>query len=373
MNNNTLSHEAAGLALALLNPLSPAAVYQAIRGQGSALQLLHNNELLATLLTPQDNQRLLAFVNQGESSELGAQIAAIQARLGELQAYLRVLGGPDYPEVLARAHDAPAVLYLRGNPNAIHLPGLAIVGARHCTAQGGENAERFARDLAKGGFCIVSGLAAGVDGRAHRGALSGGGATIAVMATGIDAVYPARHRGLADEILANNGTLITEFPLGSQPLRAHFPQRNRIISGLSLGVLVVEAKVKSGSLITARTACAQNREVFAIPGSIHNPMAKGCHQLIKDGAKLVESTDDIFTELSGLLEFKQTELELETQAKPSIPESPILDALAFDAKTLEELAAVVPLSIEELMVEVLNLELAGLVVQIDGQIERVTF
>ncbi|BFM04842.1 DNA-processing protein DprA [Halioxenophilus aromaticivorans] len=370
------SQQRAALALQFSKAPSPAKLYHALRRHGSAEQLIQHPSELKPLIASSHWPALAEFIDRGESSALAQRALATLNSVAELQGQLVVLGSDDYPQLLARAHDAPAILYVRGNVNALHIPAIALVGARHCTAQGSENAERFAAELAAGGFCIVSGLAAGIDGRAHLGALRGNGTTVAVMATGLDQVYPARHRKLAEDILANEGALITELPLGSKPLRAHFPQRNRIISGLSLGVLVVEAKVKSGSLITARTAANQDREVFAIPGSIHNPVVKGCHQLIKNGAKLVECTDDIMEELGGMLALKQRELDL-NQANPNNPpdcseeQAQILQALAHDAKNLDQLAASTGLNIDQLMIEVLNLELAGVVAQTDGQIERI--
>jgi DNA processing protein len=208
-------------------------------------------------------------------------------------------GSPRYPALLAQLTDAPAALLVRGNPDALSLPQLAIVGSRNPTRAGQEDARHFATHLSRSGLAITSGLAVGVDAAAHRGALDAGGRTIAVCGTGLDIDYPRANAGLSAEI-ASSGALVSEFPLGTQATRSNFPRRNRIISGLSLGTLVVEAAVRSGSLITARLAAEQGREVFALPGSIHNPLARGCHRLIRDGAKLVETADDIFVELGPL-------------------------------------------------------------------------
>lgn len=207
---------------------------------------------------------------------------------------------PAYPELLTQIADPPPLLYVVGDAHLLELPQLAIVGSRNPTGAGRRTAHEFARHLAGGGLCITSGLASGIDGASHQGALEARGHTIAVTGTGPDRIYPARHRELAHRI-AEEGAIITEFPLGTPPLAANFPRRNRIISGLSLGTLVVEAATKSGSLITARLATEQGREAFAIPGSIHNPLARGCHALIRQGAKLVESADDILEELGPLL------------------------------------------------------------------------
>ncbi|MCX4186580.1 DNA-processing protein DprA [Methylophaga sp. OBS4] len=209
------------------------------------------------------------------------------------------LHDPHYPELLRQISDPPCVLYVQGDASLLSEWQLAIVGSRNPSASGRDTAFDFARYLAGGGLTVTSGLAMGIDGAAHKGALAAGGKTIAVVATGLDRVYPAQHRQLAHDIAAN-GAIVSEFPLGTTPRAELFPRRNRIISGLSLGTLIVEAALKSGSLITARMAMEQSREVFAIPGSIHNPLSRGCHQLIREGAKLVETADDIIEELSAL-------------------------------------------------------------------------
>lgn len=207
---------------------------------------------------------------------------------------------PRYPQRLREIDGAPAALFCIGDVELLRLPQIGVVGARSATAQGLDNAQGFAAALCGRGLVVTSGLALGIDGAAHRGALSVGGNTIAVCGTGLDRVYPARHKDLAHAIAAR-GLLVSEFSPGMPPLPENFPQRNRLIAGLSLGVLVVEAARESGSLITARLAAEQGREVFAIPGSIHNTLARGCHQLIRQGARLVESVDDIVEELAGVL------------------------------------------------------------------------
>ncbi len=204
-----------------------------------------------------------------------------------------------YPALLRDIPSPPAALYADGEVESLWLPQLAVVGSRNPTAGGVENARAFTLELVGQGLTITSGLAAGIDGTAHAAALEAGGCTVAVTGTGLDRVYPAANRQLAAAI-RNHGVLVSEFPPGTRPQRSHFPSRNRIISGLSLGVLVIEAGLNSGSLITARLASEQGREVFALPGSIHNPMSKGCHRLIRDGAKLVESVADILQELAPL-------------------------------------------------------------------------
>jgi DNA processing protein len=212
--------------------------------------------------------------------------------------YVFTLADAEYPQALLRTPDPPPLIYVIGRPDLLNLPALAIVGSRSATPQGIANAEQFARTFADAGLCIVSGLALGIDAAAHRGALAGAASTIAVVGTGADIVYPSRNRDLAQAI-ATSGAIVSSYALGTPAIGANFPRRNRIISGLTLGVLVVEAAMQSGSLITARLAGEQGREVFAIPGSIHSPLAKGCHRLIKQGAKLVESAQDILEELGS--------------------------------------------------------------------------
>ncbi|GGJ95004.1 DNA-processing protein DprA [Pseudomonas matsuisoli] len=204
-----------------------------------------------------------------------------------------------YPALLAELNDAPPLLFVWGNPAILEMPQLAMVGSRRASQPGLDTAFAFARSLAAGGFCVTSGLALGIDGAAHRGALDAQGATIAVLGTGLQCLYPKRHVTLAQDIADQGGAVVSELPLDTAPQAANFPRRNRIISGLSVGTLVVEASPSSGSLITARLASEQGREVYAIPGSIHHPGARGCHQLIREGATLVESVDDILGQLRG--------------------------------------------------------------------------
>lgn len=208
-----------------------------------------------------------------------------------------------YPQQLRDIPDPPALLYVTGDPELLQTPQLAIVGSRNATRGGLSTAKAFSHHLAASGIGITSGLALGIDAAAHQGALEANGITIAVAGTGLDGIYPARNRQLGEQI-ARHGALVSEFPIGTRPSAENFPRRNRIISGLSLGTLVVEAAIKSGSLITARVASEQGREVFAIPGSIHNPLARGCHSMIRQGAKLVETADDILEELGPLLKLE---------------------------------------------------------------------
>ena len=219
--------------------------------------------------------------------------------LGDANNHLVTLADETYPKALLEIPDPPPLLYVKGRLDLLNQSSIAIVGSRNATAQGKKDAESFAHTLADGGLCIVSGLALGIDAAAHRGGLAGAASSIAVVGTGLDIVYPATNRELAHQ-LAERGAIVSEFGLGTPSMAANFPRRNRIISGLARGVLVVEAAVRSGSLITARLAGEQGREVFAIPGSIHSALSKGCHRLIKQGAKLVESAQDVLEELGAV-------------------------------------------------------------------------
>lgn len=271
-----------------------------------------------------------------------------------------------YPSRLREIASAPPAIFYRGDLDLLGWPQLAIVGSRTATPQGLETAEAFAQELARRGLVITSGLALGVDGAAHRGALAARGHTIAVCATGLDRVYPARHKALAEQI-EREGLLVSEFAPGSAPRAENFPRRNRLISGLALGVLVVEAARESGSLITARLAAEQGREVFAIPGSIHNVMARGCHQLIRQGAKLVETVDDILEEIGGQIgEWARAV----SAAKPAEPEAhrhqAVLDALGDEPWAIDRLVEKLGLGVEILSTALLELELEGRVASAPG-------
>jgi DNA processing protein len=228
------------------------------------------------------------------------------------------LHDPDYPNLLREIHDPPPLLFYRGEPQLLNHPQLAIVGSRNPSRNGNDTALEFAKHLSGAGFVITSGLALGIDTAAHQGALAARKLTVAVAGTGLDRVYPARNRELAHQI-ADHGVLISEFAPGTPPLAANFPRRNRIISGLSVGTLVVEAARQSGSLITARMAMEQSREVFAIPGSIHNPLARGCHALIRQGAKLVETASDIMEELNPLMRLMYSNQTCESPEYRPVP------------------------------------------------------
>lgn len=274
---------------------------------------------------------------------------------------LLTLGDADYPAALLETADPPLLLYANGRLELLRQPALAMVGSRHATAQGRENARAFAAHLGSAGLTIVSGLALGIDGAAHEGALDTPGGTIAVVGTGLDQAYPRRHAGLAQRI-ADKGLLVSEYSLGTPPLPENFPQRNRIIAGMTRGTLVVEATLQSGSLITARLAAESGRDVFAMPGSIHSPQAKGCHALIKQGAKLVETAQDVLDEL-GLA---SQPVPVQPDADPP-PAHPLLDAMGHDPISLDELVARTGWSASELNARLLDLELAGHVERLPGQ------
>lgn len=263
-----------------------------------------------------------------------------------------------YPKQLLEIPDPPPLVYVAGDVALLSSPGLAVVGSRNATPQGLQNARAFSRALSEAGLAIVSGLALGVDSEAHRGGLEGRGATAAVLGTGIDVVYPQRNRALAEEV-ASRGALVSEFPLGTEPHAGNFPRRNRLISGLARGCLVIEAALDSGSLITARLAVDQGRDVFAIPGSIHSPVSKGCHALIKQGAKLVESAQDVLEELG-----------MSARAAPDAPaagsDGGLLETMGFDPCDIDELCGRSGLPAEAVSAMLLKLELEGKIAGLPG-------
>ena len=267
-----------------------------------------------------------------------------------------------YPRLLLEITDPPPLLYVKGDSELLNRAALAVVGSRNATPQGSANAEAFGRELSDGGFTVISGLALGIDAAAHRGGLDGASSSLAVVGTGLDIVYPARNRDLAHQ-LAAQGALVSEFPLGTPALSGNFPRRNRLISGLARGCLIVEAALRSGSLITARYSLEQGRDVFAIPGSIHSPLSKGCHQLIKQGAKLVESSNDILEELG-------TSTSARTAAPGKMETSPehveVLAALGFDPLDLDTLCERSGLTPETASAMLLTLELDGTVSRLPG-------
>ena len=365
----------AWLRLALTPGVGNATARKLLAAFGSAQAIFEQSS--ATLQKLGSNK--LASALRSEPPPLAAQL---KTTLDWLQAgddrRVAVLGDPAYPAELLNIEDPPLMLYMLGTlafqaeaATKTIANSLAIVGSRNPTPQGESNARQFAKAFGSAGICVVSGLALGIDGAAHDGAMLGGGETIAVVGTGLDRVYPKKHLTLAHRI-ARQGMLISEFALGTPPLTANFPRRNRIISGLSRGTLVVEAALQSGSLITARLAAEQGKEVFAIPGSIHSPQSRGCHALIKQGAKLVEVAQDVLEELklmpaSPAAEPLPTD-DAQTQEAEAATEDedPLLAALGFDASSLDALQARTGLPTPHLQAQLLTLELDGKVARLPG-------
>ena len=344
-------------------------------------------------------ETLRSLVGPALATALGQLPPAFEERLeaaklwlaGGSDRHVLTLGDAAYPPSLLATVDPPLLLYVQGDPAWLQRPAVAIVGSRHATAQGLDNARAFARALAEQGWVIVSGLALGIDGAAHEGALqaagvnagsavgsavrnpvgsavgsaAGNAGTVAVVGTGLDRVYPPAHRELARRVAAQ-GALISEFAPGVPPLPEHFPQRNRIIAGLSQGTLVVEAALRSGSLVTARLALEAGREVFAVPGSIHAPQSRGCHALIKQGAKLVESAADITEELRGPAQPPLAGLATEPDTSEPNGDASLLAALGHDPTTLDALQARTGWPTAELNARLLDLELAGQVARLPG-------
>jgi DNA processing protein len=334
---------------------------EAVFGQGAAA--------LAQLATPAQAQAL-----RSEPESLASQLEATwrwlqEARTG-VERRVVTLADRDYPSGLLNTEDPPLMLYVMGRVCAPWPAAIAVVGSRNPTPQGLVNARQFSRSFAQAGFTVVSGLALGVDAAAHEGALDGATAdqlaTIAVVGTGLDRVYPRQHLELAHRI-ARDGLVASEYPLGTPPLAANFPRRNRIIAALSQGTVVVEAALRSGSLITARQAAEQGKDVFAIPGSIHSPQARGCHALLKQGAKLVECAQDVLEELSPSQSTPSaTAQPAATQPAEPSPEKGLLGALGFDPVTLDALVARTGVAPAHLQAELLELELQGQVARLPG-------
>ena len=296
----------------------------------------------------------------------------------QCQSEIIVFDDPFYPSLLQQIYDPPLVLFVQGNKEILNQKQLAIVGSRNASISGSETAFEIAQQLVEAGLVVTSGLALGIDAAAHKGALNTRASTIAVVATGLDKVYPSRHRVLVKKIIENDGAIISEFLPGTSPKPGHFPKRNRIISGLSEGVLVVEAALKSGSLITARFALEHNRDVFSIPSGIGNPQAKGCHWLIKQGAKLVEETADIIDELAFLdlssLHLKQQENSQlivnkevdEKRVNNDLCVDELLASVGFEVTPVDKIVSRSKLLIEQVLTRLTMLELSGLVAAVPG-------
>jgi DNA processing protein len=361
----------AWLALARLSGLAAASITDAVSSLGSAAELVRRLRRGDPLL------ELTAAARRTLHEAADGPDPGVERWLDGAGHHLLVHGSDDYPAALRAIAGAPLVLFVEGDLEALHLPQLAIVGSRRPTAAGRALAEAFAAEFGRSGLVVTSGLALGIDAAAHRGALAGGGRTIAVCGTGLARVYPAEHAALARDI-ARSGALVSEFPLTFPPRPAHFPQRNRIIAGMSLGVLVVEAALRSGSLITARLAGEQGRAVFAVPGSVHNPMARGCHRLIRDGAQLVESAAEVVADLDfGLVTPHLPGRAQAPEADRVLPSGldttreMLLNALGYDPVDLDTLGERTGLAARVLAAKLLVLELEGLVESRGGRFCRV--
>ncbi len=379
---------AAWIRLAMEPGLGPAQARQLLAAVGLPQDIYRLSTPSLAKHLPHDLARQLA----GPAAEpVTKAIALAEKWLAEPGHHILTLADPAYPAALLDSHDPPLMLYVNGLLDTLAHPAIAVVGARSATAGGTDNATAFSSYLANQGWCIVSGLAHGIDAAAHEGALRAGGRTIATLATGADLVYPAANRDLAHRI-AKQGALISEFPLGTRALPYQFPKRNRIVAGLARGVLVVEAAKKSGSLITARLASEMGREVFAIPGSIHSPLSRGCHELIRQGAKLVESGQDIHEELGKPLDTPagavQPAVELASSDSPvcadtrpvqprlplfdpETPEAQVLDALGYDPVDTDVLQCRTGLEVARLVAVLMQLELTDVVERLgDGRYQR---
>ncbi len=305
-----------------------------------------------------------------QKATLEAQAESILCWCRDNKVHCLSIADPLFPPQLKEIDTPPVLLFIRGNVELLSFPQVAIVGSRNATASGCSTASEFAHTLASSGFVITSGMALGIDGAAHAGALKTG-KTIAVVGTGLDVIYPRQHRELYQQILDNGGAIVSEFLPGTPPLPANFPRRNRLISGLSLGTMVVEAAIRSGSLITARCAMAQGREVFAVPGSIHNALSKGAHLLLKQGATLVESAQDIVDQLGGMLAY----IEEQSGCSGAVVKEEnglLLDAMGFDPVDIDTLVERTELSISSLNRQLMSLELEGLVASSNGRYHRLS-
>lgn len=352
---------ASWLQLALTPGLGAAAILQLLRQFGPP------ENVLAAKRAQLERYAPAAALDALHSEKVARAVQGALAWLEAPGTAVLTLGDSCYPKLLLEIPDPPLLLYCRGQLALLDRPALAIVGSRNATTQGLRNAEQFARAFSEAGLTIVSGLAQGIDAAAHRGGLAAPGSTIAVLGTGADVTYPVANAALAEEI-AERGLLLSEFALGTPPSAHNFPRRNRLISGLTQGCVVVEAALASGSLITARAAAEQGREVFAVPGSIHSPLAKGCHALIKSGAKLVESAEDVLSELGSF----QRSGFASTRAAGDVPDAepqadePLLAHMGDDPVDVDSLCVRAGLPAGRIAAELLRLELAGRVAALPG-------
>ncbi len=344
------------IAVSLLPGIGPATLAK-LTAQGISPNHLLNNHLPSHIRLRADARHALKQLNKLQLLDRASRILD-ESDAKDLK--IITLDCDSYPALLKQIYDPPPLLWIKGNFSLLNYPQLAIVGSRKPTTSGFSSAYEFAKSLAGSGFVITSGLAQGVDEAAHKGAVSVNKPTLAVLGTSPELVYPRSNQRLVDRLLEQNGALVSEFHPGTRARPENFPKRNRIISGLSVGVLVVEAALKSGSLITARLALEQGREVFALPGSIHNPLAKGCHALIREGALLVENQQQISEALAPLLGYLATEAEANPPCSPlTTTESSLIDQLRGATMTLNELHIVTGVSISELQQVLINLQLDG--------------
>ena len=366
---------AAWLRLGTTPGLSRGNARRLLAALGSAERVLHADSRTLLELVGPDIVHLLQRDDPFDATRVSTTLRWLEAAAADAPRDLVVLGEPRYPEALLNTADPPLLLFTLGRVELLGAPSVAIVGSRGATPQGLENARAFARFLSERGLTVVSGMAAGIDGAAHEGALDGPGSTIAFVGTGLDRVYPARHAKLMKRI-AVQGLVASEYPLGALPLQLHFPRRNRLIAGLAKGTLVVEAALESGSLITARMALECGREVFAIPGSIHSPLSQGCHRLIQEGATLVENGGDILRELrigagapAATLSPRQPSLFATAASEAGAndgPDAALKKALGHDPVTFDALAARTGMASDQLAARLLELELSGVVRRLPG-------
>ena len=357
------------LTLSLIPGLGPIKSAQLLHQFKHPVHLfsLSQDELLRVI--PAKLARALAGV--GNNVTINKQLNLTKSWLESNEAHsLLTPESPLYPEALKEIPDAPVVLYVIGNNQLLKAPQIGVVGSRRPTPHGRRIAQTFCEQLARSGLVVTSGMALGIDAAAHQGALSCCGGTVAVLGTGVDQIYPARHKDLY-QLIASQGALISEFPIGTKPFAGNFPRRNRILSGLSLGVLVVEAAVESGSLISARLAAEQGREVFAIPGSVLNPLSRGCHKLIREGAVLVESADDILIELAPQLRSIISQKTIGRPARSQLKEvdplsRKVIEVMGFDVISADQICTLSGIAYEELSVILTNMELDGLIESTPG-------
>ena len=348
------------LALLHAGALAEHNLYQLLEAYGTAEAVVAaaGNGLINRTHLP---EKVLESLRKPDWKEIDRELRCLERP----DHHLLALSSPRYPPLLKQIATVPLGLFVRGDPDVLMTQQVAVVGSRKPTIDGRNEARYFAAELAEQGITVTSGLAQGIDAEAHRAALAQQGRSVAVLGSGLDCIYPKVNAGIADKI-CEDGALVSEFPLSWRPFPGNFPRRNRIISGLSSGVLVVEATRKSGSLITARHALEQNREVFAVPGSIRNPMKQGCHGLLREGAGLVERVDDIFAALSQFKELVGASASEVVQQSETIKgldeqEKVLLDNIGYEPTSLDEIVNVTQLGIEDIMGKLLNLELEGLI------------